>query len=112
MSYGVQTFTAASVATFDSSLEFTQLAIDERVVLGGSVGNGVTFQYPDYAGKKISACMASPYQNGSTDGWAVLSCRVTYSSGVPWVSIFVDNTAAGLPVCDGLLQVFLTGAAL
>ncbi len=115
MSYGVQTFTAASVATFDSSAEFTQLIIDELVVPGGTVGAGITFQYPDYAGRKISASLISPYQptqNGGINGWAVLSCRVNYGGGIPRVTVFVDNTAAGLPVCDGLLQVLLTGASL
>lgn len=110
MSFGVQAFTESGVATFDSSLEFTQFIIDERVVAGGSVGTGVTYQYPDYTGQKISASLVSPYQNGSIDGWAVLSCRVDYGSGIPRVSVFVDNATAGLSVCDGLLLVFLTGA--
>lgn len=110
MSYGIQTFTAAGVTTFDSSLEFTQLVIDERVVAGSSVGASLTFQYPDYAGRKISANLVSPYQTGGIDGWAVLSCRVNYGGGIPRVTVFVDNSTTGLPVCDGLLQVFATGA--
>lgn len=110
MSFGVQTFTAASVATFDSSLEFTQLSIEEIEIVGSSVVDGKTFQYPDYAGRKISANLTSPFRNGSTDGWAVLSCKVSYGGGIPRVTVFVDNSTAGLPVCDGLLQVFATGA--
>ncbi|MFZ6686578.1 hypothetical protein ACO0K0_02385 [Undibacterium sp. SXout11W] len=97
--------------SFDSSLEFTQFILDEQVITGNSLGTGVVFQYPGYTGLKISASLVSPYQNGAIDGWAVLSCRVSYLNGIPRVTVFVDNVKAGLPVCDGLLLVFATGAS-
>lgn len=83
--------------------------IDEKLVTGASVGNGLDFSYPAFAGKKIIATMMSPYQNGSVEKWAVLSCRVSYLNGVPTVRVFVDNGENGLPVCDGYLLVYATG---
>jgi phosphoribosylcarboxyaminoimidazole (NCAIR) mutase len=98
---------------YDSRAESTMFWIAEEAIAGPSVGTGagLTFSYPAYAGKKIVANLVSPYQSGDVDGWAVLSCRVSYPSGVPTVQVFVDNATAGLPVCDGYLVVYFTGAA-
>ena len=98
---------------YDSRAENTLFWIAEESIPGASVGTGLgrTFSYPAYAGKKIVANLVSPYQSGDVDGWAVLSCRVSYPSGVPTVQVFVDNATAGLPVCDGYLVVYFTGAA-
>lgn len=86
--------------------------IAEEVVSGGSVStsSGREFAYPAFAGKKIVAQMMSPYQNGDVDGWAVLSCRVSYVAGIPTVRVFVDKIETGLPICDGYLLVYATGA--
>lgn len=96
--------------TYDSRQESTMFYIGEHYVTGASVGPGLTFTYPAYQGKKIIATMASPYQTGSLDKWAVLSCRVSYPGGLPTIRVFVDNEASGLPVCDGNLMVYSTGA--
>lgn len=98
---------------FDSRAESTLFWIAEAAIAGVSVGTGAgrTFSYPAYAGKKIVANLVSPYQTGDVDGWAVLSCRVSYPAGVPTVQVFVDNATAGIPVCDGYLVVYFTGAA-
>ena len=98
---------------YDSRAESTLFWIAEEAIAGASVGIGAgrTFSYPANAGKKIVANLVSPYQSGDVDGWAVLSCRVSYPSGVPTVQVFVDNATAGLPVCDGYLVVYFTGAA-
>lgn len=111
MTFGLQAFTASSVLTFDSSAEYTLFLIDERSISGNSVGTGLTITYPSYAGHKIVANLTSPYQNGSIDGYAVLSCRISYNSGVPQVTVFIDNNNNGIPVCDGYLLVFDSGAA-
>lgn len=96
--------------TFDSRQEVTMFHIGEQQVAGASVGAGRDFSYSGFIGKKIVATMTSPYQNGSVDGWAVLSCRVSYPGGVPTVRVFVDNALSSLPVCDGYLLVYATGA--
>lgn len=96
--------------TFDSRQEVTMFYIGEQHVLGPSVGSGISFNYPAFTGKKIMATMSSPYQTGSVDAWAVLSCRISYTGGVPTVRVFVDNELGGLPVCDGYLLVYATGA--
>lgn len=111
MSFGVQTLNPYGQEEFNSTAEHTLFLIDEQVIAGSSVGtSGKFFLYPSYAGLQISADLVSPYQNGDINGWAVLSCRVSYSSAkVPQVLVFVDNTEAGLPVCDGFLKVHITG---
>jgi hypothetical protein len=95
---------------FDSSAESTLLYIEERVIAGSALGSGLTYDYPAFAGFKLCAFMVSPYQNGDIDGHQVMSCRVSYVSGVPRVTVFVDRTGSGIPVNDGLLMVFSTGA--
>lgn len=95
---------------FDSRLEVTMFYIGEQQITGSTVGTGLTYSYPAFTGKKIMANMTSPYQNGSVDGWSVLSCRVSYPGGVPTVSVFVDNALSSLPVSDGHLLVYATGA--
>lgn len=99
---------------YDSREENTLFWIVEEAIAGAGVGTGAgrTFSYPAYAGKKIVANLVSPYQTGDVDGWAVLSCRVSYPSGIPTVQVFVDNATAGLPVCDGYMMIYFTGAAL
>ena len=98
---------------YDSRAENTLFWIAEEAIAGGSVGTGAgrTFSYHSFAGKKLVANLVSPYQTGDVDGWAVLSCRISYPSGIPTVQVFVDNATAGLPVCDGYLTVYFTGAA-
>lgn len=114
MSYGILCRDPATGAvTYDTRLESTLFLIGEQAIPGSSVGTGtgLTFTYPAYAGKKIVANLTSPYQTGDVDGWAVLSCRVSYPSGIPAIQVFVDNATNGLPVCDGLMLVYFTGAA-
>lgn len=111
MSYGLLCRDPETGAvTYDSRQETTMFYIDEKLVPGASVGHGLEFSYPGFSGKKIVATMMSPYQNGSVEKWAVLSCRVSYSNGIPVVQVFVDNSDNGLPVCDGYLLVYATGA--
>ena len=112
MSYGLTTYNTGGILTFDSTAEFTLFLIDERSVPASSVGAGISFTYPAYAGKKIVANMVSPYGGGTIDGMAVLSCRVSYVGTTPKVDIFVDNSDSTLPRCDGYLLVFSTGQAL
>jgi hypothetical protein len=114
MTYGVRTWDGSTgELTFDSPSELVLFAIEERVVTGSSVGRGagITFSYPAYTGKKINAFMQSPYDTGDLDGWCVLSCRISYPSGVPTVTVFVDNSTSSLPICSGYLVVTYTGAA-
>lgn len=98
---------------YDSRAENTLFWIAEEAIAGASVGIGAgrTFSYPAYSGSKMVANLVSPYQVGDVDGWAVLSCRVSYPSGIPTVQVFVDNATAGLLVCDGYLMIYFTGAA-
>lgn len=114
MSFGVQTLNQYGQEEFNSSAEHTLFLVYEQAIAGNSVGSsGLFFMFPDYTGLQIFADLVSPYQSGDIDGWAVLSCRVSYSSAkVPQVLVFVDNTEAGLPVCDGFLKVHLTGAVI
>lgn len=113
MTYGAQTFSQMSVEEFNSSAEHTLFLIDQQQISGSSVGAGIFFMYADYAGLQVSAELLSPYQTGDINGWAVLSCRVVYTAAkVPQISVFVDNTSAGLPVCDGYLRVYLTGGTI
>ena len=113
MSFGTQTFTPSGGILFDSTVEHVLFNSYEQGIQGSSVPTGgLSISYPGLVGKKISASLISPYQVGSIDGWAVLSCRVTYPSNVPTVLVFVDNTKATLPKCDGYLTVFDTGAKL
>lgn len=104
---------ATGAVTYDSRQENTLFLIAEQAIAGSSVGTGagLTLTYPAYTGKKIVANMISPYQTGEIDGWAVLSCRVTYPGGVPTVRVFVDNAATALPLCDGMLLIYYTGAS-
>ena len=114
MSYGILCRDLATGAvTYDTRLESTLFWIAGQAITGASVGTGagLTFSYPAYTGKKIIANLTSPYQTGDLQGWAVLSARVSYPGGVPTVQVFVDNATAGLPVCDGYLLVYFTGAA-
>ena len=120
MSYGMRAWDAAGVLTFDSVTDLTLFPKTEEFVSGNSqVGNGagITRSYPQFAGKKIDAFMTSPYGTyGSLDGYAVLSCRIGYSSGVPTLQIFVDRafsstTGAAQLICDGYLVVMLTGSS-
>ncbi|MGX9781935.1 hypothetical protein [Janthinobacterium lividum] len=98
---------------YDSRVENTLFWIAEEAIAGSSVGTGSgrTFSYPAYAGKKLIANLVSPYQTGDVDSWAVLSCRVSYPSGIPTVQVFVDNATGGVPVCDGYLMIYFTGAS-
>lgn len=111
MSYGILCRELQSgEVIYDTREENTLFLIDEQVVVGSSVGSGRLFTYPAYTGKKIVANMVSPYDIGEVDGWAVISCIVTYPSGIPTVRVFLDNYLASLPVCNGYLQVYYTGA--
>lgn len=112
MRYGLATYKPDGTPIFNSDTDHTLFVIDERVIAGSSVGNGLSISYAEFTGFKIIATMYSPYQVGDIDGWAVPSCRVVYVSGVPTVQIFVDNSTAGLPVCNALLIVNYTGEQL
>lgn len=105
---------STGAVTFDSTKEFVLAQHAERHVTGGEVGTGagITVAYPELAWQRIQAFLTSPYQSGEVDGWAVLSCRVTYPNGIPTISIFGDESRSDLPVCDGLLIVLKTGAPL
>lgn len=107
--------------TFDSTVDLTLFPKTEEFISGNSqVGNGagITRSYPQFAGRQIMAFLTSPYGTyGSVRGFAVLSCRISYPSGIPTVAIFVDNaysstTGAPQPINDGYLVVMLTGASL
>jgi hypothetical protein len=113
MSYGIRAWDANGNLTFDSSTDLTLFSIYSQAIAGASVnrGSGLTISFPAYPGRQITAFMQSPYNNGSTDKWAVLSCRVSYPGSVPTVLIFVDNGTASLPICDGWLTVMLTGGS-
>jgi phosphoribosylcarboxyaminoimidazole (NCAIR) mutase len=120
MTYGIRAWDAAGVLTFDSTTDLTLFPKTEEILSGNSqVGNGagITRSYPQFAGKKIMPFLTSPYgAYGSLDGYAVLSCRVSYPNGIPTVSIFVDRaqssiTGANQLICDGYLVVMLTGAS-
>lgn len=114
MSYGLQAWDANGREIFSSVTDFTMFYIYSDVVRAATVDrvNGRVISFPELAGRQIIAFMQSPYNNGSTSGWAVLSCRVTYPGQVPTVTIFVDNPQATLPICDGWLTVMLTGGGV
>lgn len=108
--YGVRVRDATGAITFDSSAENVLFPIDEKVIAGTTVGTGLVYSYPAHTGNKIVAMLTSPYQTGDIDGCAVQSCRVSYSSsGVPVVTVFVENANTAYPVADGYLVVFSTG---
>jgi hypothetical protein len=120
MTYGIRAWDANGVLTFDSTVDLTLFPKTEQFLSGNSqVGNGagITLSYPQFAGKKIMAFMTSPYgAYGSLDGYAVLSCRVSYPGGTPTVRVFVDRAFSSVDgsaqmICDGYLVVMLTGAS-
>lgn len=124
-SYGILCKDLSGAITYDSRRESTLFWLAQEVVLRGQ-NVSRTFSYPAYAGKKISASLISPYQTpglpaggdpsdgyGLDDGGGVLSCRVSYPSGIPTVTVFSDNEDDRLPMAsNGLLSVFYTGALL
>lgn len=111
MSYGLKIRNAAGAVTFDSTSEKVLRFITEQYISGAGFTE-FTNSYPAYTGNKIVPILTSPFQTGDIDGCSVLSCRVTYPGGVPTVRVFVDNTNADLPICDGYLIIFATGASL
>lgn len=111
MSYGLKVRNAAGVVIFDSTSEKVLRFITEQYISGVGFST-MTNSYPVYTGYKIVAMLTSPFQTGDIDGCSVLSCRVSYPSGVPTVSVFVDNTRGDLPIADGYLIIFATGALL
>lgn len=112
MTFGVQVFDSSGICTFDSTVENILFMIDERSIPGSSVGSGLTYSYPAYNGKKISAFLQTTSGDFSTTGGglAVQSCRVTYPGGTPTVSVFFDNSGSSLPKADAYLTVFYTGS--
>lgn len=112
MSYGLIVKLPSGEVLYDSSAEYTLMFVDERVIAGSSVGSGISFNYPALTGKKIAAFLQSPFNTGDIFGSLIQSCRISYPSGVPTVSVFFDQVAySGAVRADGLLQVFNTGAA-
>lgn len=107
--FGVRIRDAAGNVTFDSTVDQVLSFIEEHYIPGSGFAN-LYYTYPAFAGKKIAAFMVSPYQNGDIDGYQVQSCRVSYPSGVPRVDVFTDRPQTAVPVCDGYLTVFSTGA--
>lgn len=98
---------------YDSRKENTLFWVAEEGIQGANVGTGagITFRYPAFAGKKLVVNLTSPYNYGELEGWAVLSCRISYPGGIPTVQVFVDNALAGIPVADGFMLVYYTGAS-
>ncbi|MGJ9420476.1 hypothetical protein ACHAC9_22370 [Massilia sp. CMS3.1] len=105
---------ATGAVTFDSTVEHVLAVHWDGIIYGGNVGTGagVTYSFPELAGKRVQAFMYSPYNNGEVDGWSVLSCRVSYPNGIPTVAVFGDESRPGIPVCDGMLSVIKTGGNL
>jgi hypothetical protein len=105
--------------TFDSNVDLTLFPKTEEVLSGNNqVGNGagITRTYPQFQGKKIMPFLTSPYGTyGGLEGYAVLSCRVTYPNGTPTINIFVDKAQSTIdgsnqPINDGYLVVMATGS--
>lgn len=112
MSSGVQCFDASGNLIFDSTTANILFLIDERVIASSSVGNGLTYTYPAYAGKKINAFLqiTSGEFNIYGGGLMVPSCRVTYSNGTPVVTVFFDNPSSSMPKANAYLSVYYSGA--
>lgn len=100
--------------TFDSSQEYVMFGADERYIDGKAVGYGAGIQiaYPNLAGRRIQAFLASPSNIGELFAYNILSCRVSYPNAVPTVSIFVDNVRTDIPNADGRLIVTDAGVSL
>lgn len=115
--YGAQFWDSGGNLTFDTTAENVLFFIEERAISAATVGtSGVSYSYPAYTGKKIVAFMASPY--GVADdpaGAKMQQCRVTYSAGVPIVSVYYEDPTgtdlggATYPKSDGFLSVFWSG---
>lgn len=118
MTYGARFYDASGNLTYDSTTDHTLFQIDERAIPASSVGNGVTFTYPDHAGRKVAAFLVSPYGGTGQAGSKVQQCRVSYPSGVPTVTVSfadpngTDVTGSQYPKEDGYLTVFWTGSPL
>ncbi len=99
---------------FNTYTDHTLFNVDQRQIDGAAVGlgNGIHIDYPEHAGRRVYVTLVSPFQVGDIDGWAVLSCRLEYVSGVPRVRIFVDNNTQAIPICDGQLTVCWTGESI
>lgn len=116
MSYGARFWDPGGALTFDTTAEHTLFFVDERFIAGSTVGSGISFSYPAFAGKKVAAFMQCPYGTGDVDGWLIQSCRVSYPGGIPTVSVFFDNPGAtnvdgtAYNAADGYLIVMWTGA--
>jgi len=109
--FGLRTWDGNGNLEFDSTTDLTMFPIYSQAIQGVNVNrsSGLTINFPQWAGREIAAFMQSPYNWGSTDGWCVLSIRISYPNGVPTVLIFLDNANNNYSICDGWLTVMLTG---
>ncbi len=110
--YGARFWDASGNLTFDSTADNVLLYADERAISGATVGTGnMVIDYPALTGQKISAFLQSPYGDTDLAGRVVLSCRVSYPSGVPRVTIFAEGNNGAYLNADGYLLVMWTGSA-
>jgi len=110
VTFGLRTWSATGELLFDSQAENTLFFIEERTIVASTVGSGLNFDYSAYTGKKIAAFLTPGYPTGDFYNYAVLSCRVSYPSGVPRVTVSFANDGMPGDQTDGYLLVFFTGA--
>jgi hypothetical protein len=103
---------AGTEVLFDSWNDDVLFHVGEQLVQSGHYTNRqAVFTYPALAGRKIMAYLDTPYGGGSLDAWLIPSCRVSYSSGIPVVTVAIDNTRTDLPIADAMLTVMLSGVS-
>lgn len=103
---------AGTEVLFDSWNDDVLFYVSEQVIQSGHyVNRQAVFNYPALVGRKIMAYLDTPSGNGSLDAWLIPSCRVSYSNGVPIVTVGIDSTRTDLPIADALLTVMLSGVS-
>jgi hypothetical protein len=95
---------------FDSWVDDVLFFSQEITLVAASYSNRqYVVTYPQYAGKKLAAFfMLCNYT--TLDAMLIPSCRVTYPSGVPTVTVFMDSTRTDMSIAPGILTVMYSGA--